>query len=169
MDYYQTQAMFQWDMAHGRAQRLKWIASLRRKNIELPDFNRVTNSLHLHTAIYRGIHVIQLEKIIGSVGRFHDFVDGFLPVSSELSSRWQSLAALTINPSSGGLPPIDVFKVGEVYFVSDGNHRVSVANQLDIPDIEARVWEYEVAQHVTALERGVCINGEQSFRVMCVN
>ena len=168
MDYYRQQATFQWEMAHSRAQRMKWIATLRRKNIELPDFNHVQQSLHLHTAIYRGIHVIALDSIVGSVGRFHDFIEGFLPISSELSYRWQSLAALTLDPSGSGLPPIDVFKVGEVYFVSDGNHRVSVARQLDIPDMEARVWEYEVAHQITALEHGACA-GEKAFGVLCVN
>src|SRR5262245_7646552 len=107
MNYYEIQAMLAWDTAHSRAMRLRWMAMLRRKNIELPDFNLISHSLHLHTTIYRGVQVVPLNQIVGSVGRFHDFIDGFLPISPELSTRWRSLAALTIDPSSGGLPPVD--------------------------------------------------------------
>jgi hypothetical protein len=59
-----------------------------------------------------------------------------------MGDRWQSVATLFLNPQSGGAPPIELYQVGEIYFVRDGNHRVSVANQLGMVDIEAYVWEY---------------------------
>jgi len=52
------------------------------------------------------------------------------------------VASLYLDPTGGGPPPVDLYKVGDSYFVKDGNHRVSVANQLGLEEIEAYVWEY---------------------------
>jgi len=109
---------------------------------ELLDFNKVSRHLGLRTAIYRGVQAIPLEKIVGSVGRYKDFTGAFLPVNTDMRERWQRVAALYLDPTSGGAPPIEVYKVGDAYFVKDGNHRVSVANQLDMHTIEAHVWEF---------------------------
>lgn len=59
-----------------------------------------------------------------------------------MKERWSNIATLYLDASSCGVPPIEVYQVGDAYFVRDGNHRVSVANQLNLIDIEAYVWEY---------------------------
>jgi hypothetical protein len=58
-----------------------------------------------------------------------------------MSERWQRIARITMDPDRH-LPAIEALKVGDWYFVRDGNHRVSVARQLDAVYIDAEVWEY---------------------------
>ncbi|NDJ86285.1 MAG: hypothetical protein GYB66_10395 [Chloroflexi bacterium] len=107
-------------------------------------FDEIGRRLRLTNTIYRGVQSIPLDKIIGSVGRYQDFARAFLPTRQIDAERWKQVAAAYLNPNSGGVPPIEVFKVGGSYFVKDGNHRVSVVRQLGNPDIEAYVWEYNV-------------------------
>ena len=86
-----------------------------------------------------GAHLedIPLEAIVGSVGRYHEFTRSFLPKGSTSQSRWAKVMSETLGLS--GLPPIEVYQIGDAYFVKDGNHRVSVARQLGSPTIEAYV------------------------------
>jgi uncharacterized ParB-like nuclease family protein len=79
---------------------------------------------------------IPLDKIVGSVGRYRDFNRAFLPRAQVDPARWTRIEHLQGRLS---LPPIDVFKVGDVYFVRDGNHRVSVARTRKHKTILARV------------------------------
>jgi hypothetical protein len=76
---------------------------------------------------YVGLQQIETKKIIGSVSRFNDFDRAFLPRQSHTRSRWESIDRAYF--SDVILPPIDVYQVGDVYFVKDGNHRVSVARE----------------------------------------
>ena len=69
--------------------------------------------------------MIPIASIIGSVGRYRDFDRAFLPLDGADRERWKRLD-VAFNELRD-LPPIDVYKIGEVYFVRDGNHRVSVA------------------------------------------
>lgn len=84
---------------------------------------------------------IPLDKIVGSVGRYRDFTRTFLPTENVSKERWVRVASLLEGP---GWPPIEVYKVGDVYFVIDGNHRVSVARALGLKDIEAYVTEIQL-------------------------
>jgi uncharacterized ParB-like nuclease family protein len=84
---------------------------------------------------------IPLDKVVGSVGRYHDFNRAFLPRSPIDATRWTRIERLQ---GKVDLPPIDVFRVGDVYFVRDGNHRVSVARTLGHKTIRARVVEVPV-------------------------
>ncbi len=80
---------------------------------------------------------IPLASIVGSVGRYNDFTRDFLPLKDSVEGRWASVkVAMT---GLIGLPPIEVYQVGEAYFVLDGNHRVSVARQLGASHIQAYV------------------------------
>ena len=91
---------------------------------------------------------ISLDKIVGSVGRYHDFTRRYLPKSSIDQSRWARVMANTKGLS--GLPPIDVYKIGEVYFVKDGNHRVSVARQMGNTSIQAYITDVESKVNITS-------------------
>jgi uncharacterized ParB-like nuclease family protein len=84
---------------------------------------------------------IPLDRVVGSVGRYVDFNRAFLPRSHIDAARWTRIEQLQ---GKVDLPPIDVFKVGDVYFVRDGNHRVSVARTLGRKTIRARVVEVPV-------------------------
>ncbi|MBE2195683.1 MAG: hypothetical protein IAE83_16035 [Anaerolinea sp.] len=109
------------------------------RSIDLLRFEEVKQRLRLRDERYLGLREIPLDKIVGSVGRYNDFTRTFLPRTNAVRSRWQRLDALARGME--GFPPIEAYKVGEVYFVSDGNHRVSVARQLGSVTIEAYVTE----------------------------
>ncbi len=89
----------------------------------------------------RGVHEIPLNAIVGSVGRYTDFTRTFLPLKSEDQQRWARVKTVIDDPGGVGLPPIEVYKVGEVYFVLDGNHRVSIARKEGFQHIEAHIIE----------------------------
>ncbi len=110
-----------------------------RQQSELMSFDEVRARFNLHEEHYLGIHEVPLEKIVGSVGRYKDFTATFLPKSNNMRERWSRVYAVA--NSMQGPPPIELYKVGEVYFVRDGNHRVSVARELDAKTIEAHVTE----------------------------
>ena len=73
----------------------------------------------------------------GSVGRYEDFTRDFLPRRDSDAERWARVERLA--KDEVGLPPVDLFQIGDVYFVNDGNHRVSVARQMGHSHIEAYV------------------------------
>ena len=110
-----------------------------RRHNELMNFDEIRSRLHLHEEHYEGVHDVPLDNIVGSVGRYKDFTATFLPKNSKLRDRWSRVYALA--NSLEGPPPIELYKVGNAYFVRDGNHRVSVARQLDAKTIQAHVIE----------------------------
>lgn len=120
---------------------------LRGQSAELLSFEEVRARLRLREESYKGLQDIPLDKIVGSVGRHRDFTKKFLPKSNEMRERWSRVYA-KMN-SMEGVPPIEVYQVGDVYFVRDGNHRVSVARELNSKTIQA---------HVTELPTSVVIN-----------
>jgi nucleotide-binding universal stress UspA family protein len=88
-----------------------------------------------------GLQDIPLDAIVGSVGRYHDFTRSFLPRRESDKHRWANVKLKALY--QGGFPPIEVYKLGDVYFVLDGNHRVSVARQLGADTIQANVTEVQ--------------------------
>jgi hypothetical protein len=108
-------------------------------SLDLIPFDEARERLHLNQRICRGLQDIELDKIRGSVGRYHDFTSAFLPRRDNLRQRWQRVRSAS---TTKGLPPIELYKVGQAYFVSDGNHRVSIARQEGTETIEAYVCEY---------------------------
>jgi hypothetical protein len=84
-----------------------------------------------------GLRVVPLEQIVGTVDRERDFDRRFRPTSTRVRARWEQIAAAMRRGES--MPPVDLLKVGETYFVRDGHHRVSVARALDRGDIDAYV------------------------------
>jgi hypothetical protein len=86
-----------------------------------------------------GLRVVPLEAIVGTIDRGRDFDRRFRPISGRVRSRWEQIAAAARRGDA--LPPVDLVKVGEIYFVRDGHHRVSVARALARGDIDAYVTE----------------------------
>jgi hypothetical protein len=85
------------------------------------------------------MQVVDIDKIIGSEGRYRDFNSAFLPKTEHTRSRWESVDKAHIQDVI--LPPIKLYKVGNFYFVRDGNHRVSVARIQGVAAIDAEVTE----------------------------
>lgn len=135
------EARDRWYSARRRASWAKMRGQLLGQCVAIRNFNEVSRRLHLSNALYRGQQTVPLNQIVGSVGRYDDFVEAFLPLNENMGERWQRVAAMFLErPDS--VPPIEAFKLGEYYFVKDGNHRVSVARQLGVAALDAYVWEY---------------------------
>ncbi len=119
----------------------KVFSHLRGKPAQLLSFEDVRARLRLREESYKGLQDISVDAIVGSVGRYKDFTSSFLPTSAVNKERWSRVYAETMGAM--GLPPIEVYRVGEVYFVRDGNHRVSVARELGYDTIQAYVTELD--------------------------
>ena len=102
-------------------------------------FEEVVEALGIRDQRSLGLQSIPLSNVVGSVGRTGDFDRSFRPTTERVRPRWQRIAAA--HRRGEPMPPIDVYKVGDLYFVKDGNHRVSVARAMGRPDIDAYVTE----------------------------
>jgi nucleotide-binding universal stress UspA family protein len=108
---------------------------------QLHSYDEVRQQLQAIEKSSETLEEIPLDAIVGSVGRYHDFTRKYLPKASIDEGRWARVMASSQQLS--GLPPIDVYRIGEVYFVRDGNHRVSVARQMGNTAIQAYVTNVE--------------------------
>jgi len=115
------------------------LARLSGQSVDLLSYNDVVEKLGVRSQSTAGLQQIPLGAIVGSVGRYQDFTRSFLPRQESDEDRWVSVGAAA--PTIGDLPPIDVYKIGDVYFVLDGNHRVSVARQQRVAYIDAYVTD----------------------------
>jgi len=116
------------------------VARLTGKSTELLSYEDVCQKLKARrSGVARGLKDIPLDAIVGSVGRYADFTRSFLPRRDSDEERWARVKVKVTD--LGGLPPIEVYQMGEAYFVLDGNHRVSVARQLGATHIQAYVTE----------------------------
>jgi len=97
---------------------------------------------------YIGLREVPIENIVGSMGRYLDFDRAFLPRQTKTKNRWIQIDAAHLDQVY--LPPVELFKIGEVYFVKDGNHRVSVARERGQLYIDAYVTEIDVPVPLTA-------------------
>ena len=114
----------------------------------LLSWDEVRDKLGMRGQVYRGIRAVPVDKIIGSVGRYRDFDRVFLPTQDRTAARWRSIARAHYDEVS--LPPVKLYKIGEAYFVLDGNHRVSVARERGIEFVDAEVIEVVTSVPVTA-------------------
>src|SRR5215204_1663889 len=105
----------------------------------LLSFDEVKSALGAVEQVYLGMRTVPVEKIVGSVGRHRDFDRAFLPSKGGLENRWKRIDQMMHRAEE--LPPISLYKIGDAYFVRDGNHRVSVAHQLGVEMIDAEVIE----------------------------
>jgi nucleotide-binding universal stress UspA family protein len=126
------------------------LARLAGKSSELLSYDEVAEKLKLNVRTERGVYDIPLKAIVGSVGRYNEFTRGFLPLKSDDQIRWARVKTIVDDPMGIGMPPIDVYKVGEVYFVLDGNHRVSIAREEGFEFLEAHVIEVKTDIPLTA-------------------
>ena len=92
---------------------------------------------------------IDLDKIVGSVNRYHEFDREFLPLRWRTSERWEHVRDSLY--STDQFPPIDVYEICGAYYVADGNHRVSVARRLGHEKILANIITYEPDEPVGSL------------------
>lgn len=113
----------------------------------LLSYDQIKEKLRIGGPIYRGVQTVRVDQIAGSLNRYHEFDRVFLPASDKLAQRWQSVNRAFYQEIS--LPPVVLYKVGEVYFVVDGHHRVSVARGQGQIYIEAEVRECATRVNIT--------------------
>ena len=100
-------------------------------------FRDIKELLKPQNQTYLGMQVIPIEKIVGSEGRYKDFDNQFFPKNTFIKERWEHVDEAVIKDII--LPPIKVYELGGLYFVRDGNHRVSVAKSKGVEFIDAEV------------------------------
>jgi hypothetical protein len=122
-------------------------ASLSGQPTTLLSYDDIKEKLHIGGPIYRGVKTVLVDQIAGSLNRYHEFDRVFLPASDKLADRWQSVNRAFYQDIS--LPPVVLYKVGDVYFVVDGHHRVSVAREQGQIYIEAEVRECYTRVNIT--------------------
>jgi nucleotide-binding universal stress UspA family protein len=133
--------------ARWQAKMQQILGRLSSKPVDALSYEQVRNALDLKDQRLPQLRDIPLAAITGSVGRYTDFTRTFLPKAGVDEGRWAGVKVATTGLA--GLPPIDVYQIGEAYFVLDGNHRVSVARQLGATHIEAYVTELQTPVTVT--------------------
>lgn len=132
-----SQAVHDFQQARQKADLQGIFARLSGDSNELLSYEEVRQKLKAYEGNTTTLKEIPLDAIIGSVGRYTDFTRDFLPRRDSNKTRWTSIMEKALGAQ--GLPPIEVYQVGEAYFVIDGNHRVSVARQLEADKIQAYV------------------------------
>jgi nucleotide-binding universal stress UspA family protein len=113
------------------------IGALTGRDINLLPYDEVRKHMRPLESASRSLEDIPLSAIVGSVNRYHDFSRTFLPRQESDMGRWARVRAGV--DSMQGLPPIEVYRVGDAYFVLDGHHRVSVAKEMGYEIIHAYV------------------------------
>ena len=132
------------DVDFGRARRRAFFGSLRARFLggrdRLLSFDEVRKALGADNRFYLGRKVVEVSKIVGSVGRHEEFDRDFMPVKASLSYKWRRIDRAL----RGGeeLPAVSLYKIGDAYFVVDGNHRVSVARYQGVEMIDAEVTQF---------------------------
>ena len=128
----------------GRARRRAFfgrvVARLRRECSRLLAFDEVGKEHLAHNRRRLGLTEVEVSKIVGSVGRHDAFDRGFMPTTASVAERWKRVDRAF--HSGLELPAVRLYKVGDSYFVEDGNHRVSVARYQEVETIEADVTEF---------------------------
>lgn len=133
------QAAQDFDKAKSKALFSDVLAVLKPEKKQLLSFYDIKDLVKPKKETYRGMKAVSLSLIVGSEDRYTDFNQAFLPKKEHLRYRWISIDKAYYKDVI--LPPIKLFKLGEVYFVRDGNHRVSVARIKGVGAIDAEVVE----------------------------
>lgn len=134
--------------ARRRAALEQVLARLRGQPDRLLSYEEVRRIVGERSRVERGLREIPLDAIVGSVGRYGDFTRTFLPRSDAMQDRWARVK--TVATDMGGWSPIEVYQLGDNFFVIDGNHRVSVARQMGLSTIPAYVTEVRTAVPVSS-------------------
>lgn len=140
---------------HGQGIRRHLWSKLTGRTNSLLDLRSFESSLRVESRRAAGIQRVPLHLIRGSEARVRDFDADFRPLKAHSRERWVSIAMVQVQGRS--LPAVELIQIGDVYFVRDGHHRVSVANTIGQIDIDANVVIWQVAEPTAslwALQRG---------------
>lgn len=139
--YLKVRAYHQFENIRRQAELSRLWNGLTGRSQTLLPFAPIRARLPQRTGIHRGVSEIPVAQIVGSVDRASEYDRSFRPLRDGQRDRWVNIDVLH---ATGGWEPILVHKVGNLYFVEDGHHRVSVARAEELAVIEANVIEYLV-------------------------
>jgi nucleotide-binding universal stress UspA family protein len=132
-----AEAAIDFKRARRRADLREALSALGARPAPLLSYDDVRRRLHAVESPARYLEDVPLDAIVGSVGRTVDFTREFLPRTDADKARWVGVKVAMTGLT--GTPPVELYRIGEAYFVRDGNHRVSVARQLGARFIQAYV------------------------------
>jgi hypothetical protein len=135
------------EKAQSKAFWRKWLRRLSGKSSHLPSLEEIMRCRAITGQRSLGTMTVAIDHIIGSVGRAQDFDRNFMPRNENTLERWMRIDRAW--RAGEHLPPIELYKIGEVYFVVDGNHRVSVAHVVGQEYIDAAVTEIDTPMTAT--------------------
>jgi hypothetical protein len=115
-----------------------------RRPSELLELSSLARGWRIRSRHFAGQQMVPLSQIRGSESRASDFDGAFRPRARHIAERWRRVAEAWLKGTS--LPPVELIRVGELYFVQDGHHRISVAKQFEVGEVEALVTVWEVAR-----------------------
>jgi hypothetical protein len=143
----------------------RWKDRLHRDLVEehLLSFHEAKGALAQWGQVYLGMKIVEIDKITGGVGRYRDFDRSFLPNKKSMSQRWSRVDRAYHQGVE--LPAVSLYKIGEAYFVRDGNHRVSVAKYHNAAAIDAEVVEIRGRMRTDAAQRSAGSVGPQAERL----
>jgi hypothetical protein len=118
---------------------VRWLTARFRYD-PLPSFEDARSPLCAYNRVRLGTREVEVNRIVGSVGRRRDFDRSFMPLRANVGERWKRMDLAYLRAED--LPPVELYKLGDAYFVLDGNHRVSVARYQGTPTLEAVVTEF---------------------------
>jgi hypothetical protein len=135
------QAREDFNKARSRATISSLLNTLTPDRQRLLSLEDVKNLIRPSNESYKGMQEVPIDKIVGSEGRYRDFNSAFLPKHDFIRGKWESVDRAHLTDVI--LPPIKLYEIGGVYFVRDGNHRVSVAKMQGAEQIDAEVIELD--------------------------
>lgn len=127
------------ERARRKASWRDWVSRLTGRSNNLVSLDQVRQAVPVTGQSFLGVQTVPLDRITGTLGRTTEFDRSFFPRQFRTRERW-----LRVNRAYNGeaaLPPVDLIKLGEAYFVKDGHHRISVARAHGQDFIEANVTE----------------------------
>jgi hypothetical protein len=128
----------------GRARRRAFFRGLKARFMggrdRLLSFDETRRALGADSRFYLGRKVVEVSKIVGSVDRYREFDRDFMPMKASMSTRWKRIDRALRRGEE--LPAVSLYKIGDAYFVSDGNHRVSTSHYQGVEMIDAEVTEF---------------------------
>lgn len=139
----------------------RFLAKIFHREACLQELNEIKDGLKLHGSHYSGLRVVSINSIVGTEGKASDFDMRFHPRSEASRERWVNMAIVYQGGSS--VPPVQLTQVGDVYFVRDGHHRISVARAFGQTSIDAEVvtwntsptfsWQLDTVDNLHALQQ----------------
>jgi hypothetical protein len=136
-----SEALRLYEVARKQGLMSKIWSTLNGHSHRLFDLETIRHTVNVHNRHYLGFQTVPIQHIRGSEGRSRDFDGQFHPLQTHTKHRWVNIAVA--QQEGQPLPPVDLIQIGDVYFVRDGHHRLSVAQMLGQKEIDAdvTVWK----------------------------